>query len=81
MPCCGSNKNAGSPRYTSVTPNTPVHPPVHGVTLRYTGQSAILLRGPRTGRVYTFTPESPEQMVATADVEVLLRTALFTTTS
>ena len=77
MPCCGKNRSAEPSRYASVTRNTPLEPLQHGATLRYTGGSAILLRGPRTGRVYTFTRESPEQIVASVDAEVLLRTGLF----
>jgi hypothetical protein len=78
MSCCGKNQSTRIPRYQSVTPATPPQAPVHGVSLRYIRASTILVRGPRTGRVYTFTPESPEQDVAPADVEVLLRTGLFT---
>ena len=78
MSCCGKNQNAGFPRYRSVTPVTPPEAPVHGVTLRYIRNSAILVRGPRTGRVYSFTAEAPDQVVASSDMEVLLRTGLFT---
>ena len=81
MPCCGKNRSRELSRYASVTHARSPEPLPSGVTLRYTGTSAILLRGPATGRVYTFTRDVAEQIVARADAEVLLRTGIFTAVS
>lgn len=81
MACCGGNRSPRPVLHHSVTPAQPPPTPRPGPTLRYTGTSAILVRGPRTGRTYTFTTESREQSVAASDAEVLLRTRLFSQVS
>lgn len=81
MACCGGNRNPRPVLHHSVTPTQAPPPSQPGPTLRYIGTSGILVRGPRTGRTYTFTPESPEQSVSASDAEVLLRTRLFSPVS
>lgn len=79
MACCGGNRTSRPSSHHYVTP-APAQADAHfpsGPTLHYTGTSAILVRGPRTGRTYTFTPESRNQSVAHSDAEILLRTRLF----
>jgi hypothetical protein len=79
MSCCGKSRTAEHFRYPSVTQPVNLNPNEDGATqlLRYTRGLAILVRGPRTGRSYAFSADAPEQLVAPADVEVLLRTGLF----
>ncbi len=81
MGCCGENRRREAIRYRSVTRDTP---PAESRSdpesrLRFTGRSAILVRGPVTGRSYAFTKERPELAVARPDVDVLLRPGLFVT--
>jgi hypothetical protein len=46
-------------------------------TLRYIGGSAILVRGPASGRSYSFSARQPAQRVDPRDAGPLLRTGLF----
>jgi hypothetical protein len=45
--------------------------------LRYVGQQGIVVRGPATGRPYTFTGAEPVHTVDPRDAAVLLRTQYF----
>jgi hypothetical protein len=47
------------------------------VPLRYVKQGGIILRGPVTGRQYSFTATHPLQAVDAQDAAALLRTAWF----
>jgi hypothetical protein len=47
------------------------------VTVRYCGNSTILVRGPVTGQTYRFSAAEPNQDVDARDVESLVRAALF----
>jgi hypothetical protein len=58
----------------------PLVPPGPTVTIRYRSGSAILVRGPVTGRQYRFSPERAVQAVDARDVEALLRTRVFVRT-
>ncbi len=81
MGCCGEKRAREAARYRSVTRDAPAAGAGPGLEsrLRFTGRSAILVRGPVTGRAYVFTKETPEQPVARPDVDALLRTRLFVT--
>ncbi len=81
MPCCGQNRPREPFRYQPVTRPAPpaTRAPGPETRLRFVGRSAILVRGPVTGRSYAFTKEKPELAVARPDVDVLLRTGLFVT--
>lgn len=75
MGCCGKAREAARGEYASVTPKAAIAQPGQlGGVIRYLGQSAILVRGPRTGRVYAFRPGEPDQVIDHRDAEVLLRT-------
>jgi hypothetical protein len=50
---------------------------VSGTALRYLGDDEVLLRGPRTGKVYRFSQDAPVITVASADFDALLKTRLF----
>jgi hypothetical protein len=82
MSCC-SQKRLGQVaqsaiRAKSVAQNPdPVSRPVSGTTLRYLGSDELLVRGPRSGRVYRFTADTPVIAVAPADFDALLKTRLF----
>jgi hypothetical protein len=47
------------------------------VRLRYRGSTGIAVRGPRSGRSYTFSGSEPERFVDIRDVEALLKMGLF----
>jgi hypothetical protein len=76
MGCCGRARDAVRQEYASVTPEAarPLQP---GAAIRYLGRSPILIRGPLTGRAWTFRPGEPDQLVDPHDAEVLVRTGLF----
>lgn len=77
MGCCGKAREAARGEYVSVTTETATAQPGQlGVVIRYLGQSAILVRGPRTGHVYAFRPGEPDQIIDHRDADVLLRTGL-----
>ncbi len=78
MGCCGKAREAARGQYASVTPETVVAQlPQPGVAILYLGHSAILIRGPRTGRACTFRPGEAGQLIDPSDAEVLVRTGLF----
>jgi hypothetical protein len=47
------------------------------VRLRYRGSTGIAVKGPRSGRTYTFSGAEPERIVDSRDVEPLLKMGLF----
>jgi hypothetical protein len=47
------------------------------VGLRYLERSSIRVRGPATGREYSFSAADPVQAVDTRDADALLRTRFF----
>jgi hypothetical protein len=78
MGCCGRARDAVRQEYASVTPEAaPARPLQPGAAIRYLGRSPILIRGPLTGRAWTFRPGEPDQLVDPHDAEVLVRTGLF----
>jgi len=63
-----------------VTPRVPVESSATGVystRLEYTGETAILVRGPSTGRHYQFSPLRRISDVQQADAQVLIQTGYF----
>jgi hypothetical protein len=54
-------------------------PAAPGETTRieHVGRTSVRVRGPVSGRVYTFTPFRRVQQVEAADVPLLLRSRLF----
>ena len=51
----------------------------HIVMLCYTGKSAIVVRGPATGKQYQFSAAEPVRVVSVSDAVVFLRTGYFRT--
>ena len=47
------------------------------VTLQYLQTTSILVKGPISGRLYTFSGQTPNQSVDARDVESLLKTGFF----
>ena len=84
MSCCGQRRRALSSSPQAVT--TPVArvasqtsgPAIGGVALRYRGLGAYTMRSQKTGRLYACGGAGASLQVDAADVEVLLRTRLFT---
>ncbi len=75
MPCCGQNRMEAA----SFAPrnSAPVESAAEGTQLRYLQSRPILVRGPSTGRHYTFSGAQPLQAVHPRDVAALVRTGLF----
>ena len=69
MPCCGQKRMEAA----SSLPG----PADEGMALRYLQSPPILVRGPSTGRHYSFSGAQPLQPVHARDVDALLRTGLF----
>lgn len=86
MGCCGQNRAALSRQFATRSNTTPsaiggseptpaiVSPPVR---LHYMQASAILVRGPVTGRIYQFSAAQPDSNVDSRDVAALVRSGLF----
>jgi hypothetical protein len=55
----------------------PVQPGGDATMVRYSGVSNIAVRGPATGRRYTFSPAQPTQIVDMHDAAALMRTNYF----
>lgn len=70
MGCCGDKRAAL--RHPQ-RPSSPGAAPL----VEYVRQSSTRVRGPATGRVYTFTPAQRVQEVDVADLPYLLRSRLF----
>jgi hypothetical protein len=45
--------------------------------LRYTGVAEVAVRGPRSGRTYSFSSRMPERLVEGRDIDGLMRMGLF----
>ena len=56
---------------------SPAPAPFHVFVIRYTGASAIRVRGPVTGLPYDFSGARPTQAVDVRDAAVLVRNGLF----
>ncbi len=54
-------------------------PPAGDIPLRYHGEGPLVLRGPRSGRVYRFDAAQDPTLVAVEDLAALLLTRLFST--
>lgn len=81
MSCC-SNRRAAlttTPQLRAATPMPSPAPtsPQSGQPLGYTGQVAIALRGPFSGRVYRVSPDARQIDADARDVAALLRTGQF----
>ena len=84
MPCCGQNRaNVFTAQTRVATPpasqpnSTNAAAAQHGVPVRYTENSPIVVRGPASGQAYIFSGRRPVQAVDPRDAEILLRTAFF----
>jgi hypothetical protein len=80
----GTKPASPQPRQTPRQPRSPHQPtpgltgPTHSsVSLRYLERSPILVRGPATGREYSFSGTHPVQPVDARDAEAFLRTRFF----
>jgi hypothetical protein len=51
--------------------------PAHSVALRYLERSPVLVRGPATGRRYSFSAQTPVLPVDRHDAAALARTRFF----
>ena len=85
MACCGDKRTAfraAQPR-PSFVPTPPARPTAPGAAagqtarVEHVGRTSVRIRGPVSGRVYTFTPARRVQQVDAADVPLLLRSRLF----
>lgn len=90
MSCCGKTRStftvrtpvarpAPSATLAATRPRAPVPPPAAGglVALRSVAAGGMVVRGPATGRQYTFSAAAPIQMVEARDAAALLRTSWF----
>ena len=86
MPCCGQNREKARtetgqpPAQANPAPPAKSTPAMNSggtVRLRYRGSTSISVRGPRSGRNYTFSGSEPERLVDARDVEALLKIGLF----
>ncbi|MBT9332461.1 hypothetical protein [Paracidobacterium acidisoli] len=87
MGCCGKARaNLSYSRSVAVaTPAAAANPAASASwpsgsaprQLRYTGQAGIVVRGPVTGKPYTFNAQDQVQTVDPRDAAVLLRTQYF----
>jgi hypothetical protein len=89
MGCCGDKRaqlraSRPTPPRLAAAPHTP--PPVAApapeperpdVTVEHVGRTSVRVRGPASGRLYTFTPARRVQPVDAADVPILLRSRMF----
>ena len=84
MSCCGQRRRAlSSSPQAAATPISRAAMPTSGhvaggVALRYRGLGPYTMRSPRTGRLYACGGTGASLQVDAADVDVLLRTRLFT---
>ena len=84
MACCGQNRETLRASYTSSSPPPTRHAarPVVGAasgsaSIRYLNGGHVLVRGPRTGWQYEFSPANPVQAVDPRDAESFVATGLF----
>jgi hypothetical protein len=84
MGCCGDRRNAfraARPPSVAVPPANVSRggggPPGSVTRVEHVGRTSVRVRGPVSGRVYTFTPSRRVQQVDPADLPVLLRSRLF----
>ncbi len=85
MGCCGDKRTAfraaqPQPRFVPSPPARPAAPPAapgESTRIEHVGRTSVRVRGPVSGRVYTFTPFRRVQQVDAADVPLLLRSRLF----
>lgn len=82
MPCCGqrrmqwTNVAGSAPRRTPAV-EAPRPARTDNAALRYRKEGALVLRGPHTGRVYSFDASGEATAVDPKDLDALLRTRLF----
>jgi len=88
MGCCGNQRaqlRASRPPATRLAagplaPPPPVaapEPERPDVSVEHVGRTSVRVRGPASGRLYTFTPARRIQPVDAADVPILLRSRMF----
>lgn len=84
MSCCGQRRRALSSSLqlpAAPVSRVAIHTGGHaigGVALRYRGLGAYTMRSPKTGRLYACGGSGASLQVDPADVDVLVRTRLFT---
>lgn len=69
MSCCGQKRAEAASAPPSIADE--------GMVLRYLQDRPILVRGPSTGRHYSFSGAQPLQAVHARDVDALVRTGVF----
>jgi hypothetical protein len=90
MGCCGKTRSTFIGQRPVVTRSAPSSPVVNRprtpaaapapaglVALRSVAAGGMVVRGPATGRQYTFSAAAPVQMVEARDAAALLRTSWF----
>ena len=80
MSCCSNRRQAPIPAprlRAAFTPMRTPPPSGAGPALVYTGQTAVALRGPFSGRIYNVSREKRFVEADAKDVEALLRCGLF----
>lgn len=75
MSCCGKGREALKAQRHSITHEVDTEPSPERI--RYTGDWSILIRGPISGRAYSFDTERREQPVDERDTEAMLLTGMF----
>ena len=85
MACCGRQARAygligaGAPATARPASVAVIGPSVRSdIVLRYQLRTHVMVRGPVTGRSYTFSAGQPMQRVDARDAAALLRTRYFT---
>jgi hypothetical protein len=86
MGCCGDRRRQAS-TWSSPTPTTharsvthPFNRPASSETVRvtYSGDTPVVVTGPRSGRLYRIEPEAREVVIDQRDMPALLATGRFT---
>lgn len=78
MGCCGDKRQAMTPARGAAQPAPASIPTFRGaVTLHYTQRAPVRVRGPLTGREYSFSVDAPDQPVDARDADALLATRFF----
>ena len=83
MGCCGHRRTmqnlqgSGTPRVLPITSSASAGSLQSSIAVRYLGHETMVVRGPISGRVYTFSRLKPGQSVDAGDAVVFLRNRLF----
>lgn len=81
MTCCGSKRAQAArsfpTRRNTPPPFTPPAPKLNAISIRYTGERGLSLRGSSSGRVYVFATHGTTLEIDPRDAEILLRIRAF----